>query len=102
MIASMHVIRSTIGGYADDTDLPPKTAAGIKREVRIIPFTQRSHGDLKSLRDCPTATANPWTVNSSKTSNGCFAPPTAAVQRGRETCDSGTLLTRHSTDNHFD
>ena len=42
MIASMHVIRSTIGGYADDTDLPAETASGIKRETRIIPFTQHT------------------------------------------------------------
>jgi hypothetical protein len=42
MIASMHVIRSTIGGYRDDTDLPAETASGIKREARIIPFTQHT------------------------------------------------------------
>jgi hypothetical protein len=39
---SMHVNLSTIGGYADDTDLPPETASGIKRKARIITFTQHT------------------------------------------------------------
>jgi hypothetical protein len=31
-----------------------------------------------------------------------FFAPTAAVQRGRGTGNSGTLLTRHFADNRFD